>query len=115
MTLDIFFDRYLITIHAIVVAIGLVLYVTAARALLQVTDTFLGRPSLSPPFVLAIAGSVAAKKHVPESVGTFPTDGGTFVVLLVGVVVIVGALTFLPAVALGPIVEHLQMYGGKVY
>jgi potassium-transporting ATPase potassium-binding subunit len=65
--------------------------------------------------LLAIAGSVAAKKHVPESVGTFPTDGGTFVVLLVGVVVIVGALTFLPALALGPIVEHLQMYGGKVY
>jgi K+-transporting ATPase ATPase A chain len=65
--------------------------------------------------LLAIAGSVAAKKYVPASAGTFPTDGGTFVALLVGVIIIVGALTYLPALALGPIVEHFQMYGGKVY
>ncbi len=65
--------------------------------------------------LLAIGGSMAAKKYVPESVGTFPTDGSTFVLLLVGVIVIVGALTFFPALALGPIVEHFQMGGGKAY
>jgi K+-transporting ATPase ATPase A chain len=65
--------------------------------------------------LLALAGSLAAKKHVPETSGTFPTDSGTFVVLLVGVVVIVGALTYFPALSLGPIVEHFQMHGGKLY
>jgi K+-transporting ATPase ATPase A chain len=65
--------------------------------------------------LLAIAGSLAAKKHVPESAGTFPTDSGTFVMLLVGVVLIVGALTFFPALALGPIVEHFQMLAGKFF
>ena len=66
--------------------------------------------------LLAIAGSLAAKKQVPATSGTFPTDSGTFVILLVGVVVIVGALTFFPALALGPIVEHFQMTtGGKLY
>ena len=55
---------------------------------------------------LAIAGSLAAKKTVPASAGTFPTDGGLFVGLLVGVILIVGGLTFFPALALGPIVEH---------
>lgn len=65
--------------------------------------------------LLAIGGSMAAKKHVPGGIGTFPTDGGTFVLLLVGVIVIVGALTFFPALALGPIVEHFQMNGGKAY
>ena len=58
---------------------------------------------------LAIAGALAKKKLVPPSSGTLPTDGPLFVVLLVGVVVLVGALTFLPALGLGPIVEHLQM------
>jgi K+-transporting ATPase ATPase A chain len=58
---------------------------------------------------LAIAGSLAAKKHVPESAGTFPTHGVIFVVLLVSVIVIVCALSYIPALALGPIVEHLQM------
>jgi len=61
--------------------------------------------------VLAIAGSLARKKSVPPSSGTLPTDGPLFVLLLVGTVVLVGALTFVPAVALGPIVEHLQMTG----
>ena len=65
--------------------------------------------------LLAIAGSLAKKKYVPASAGTFPTDGGTFVVLLVGTVIIVGALTFLPALALGPIVEHFQMGQGKFW
>ncbi len=64
--------------------------------------------------LLAIAGSLAAKKLVPASAGTFPTDSATFVMLLVGVVIIVGALTFFPAIALGPLVEHLQMLGGKL-
>jgi K+-transporting ATPase ATPase A chain len=59
--------------------------------------------------VLAIAGSLARKKSVPPSAGTLPTDGPLFVLLLVGTVVLVGALTFVPALALGPIVEHLQM------
>jgi len=59
--------------------------------------------------LLAIAGSLAAKKRVPESAGTFATDSGTFVALLVGVVILVNALTFFPALALGPIVEQFQM------
>jgi len=65
--------------------------------------------------VLAIAGSLAAKKTVPSSAGTFPTHGPIFVVLLVGVILIVAALTFFPADALGPIVEHLSMINGKLY
>jgi K+-transporting ATPase ATPase A chain len=64
---------------------------------------------------MAIAGSLVGKKAVPESLGTFPTDGTLFVVLLIGVVVIVGALTFFPAVSLGPIVEHFLANAGKVY
>jgi K+-transporting ATPase ATPase A chain len=62
--------------------------------------------------VLAIAGSLARKKHVPASPGTLPTHTPLFVVLLIGTVVLVGALTFFPALALGPIVEHLQMMAG---
>ena len=61
--------------------------------------------------VLAIAGSLAAKKSVPPSAGTLPTHTPLFVVLLIGTVIVVGALTFLPALALGPIVEQLQMLG----
>ena len=59
--------------------------------------------------MLAIAGSLAAKKTVPASAGTFPTTGGLFVGLLVGVILIVGGLTFFPALALGPIAEHFAM------
>ncbi|MEO6909124.1 MAG: potassium-transporting ATPase subunit KdpA, partial [Abditibacteriaceae bacterium] len=58
---------------------------------------------------LAIAGSLAKKKLVPVGPGTLPTHGPLFVGLLIGVVLIVGALTFIPSLALGPIVEHLQM------
>ena len=65
--------------------------------------------------VLALAGSLAGKKSVPPSAGTFPTNGAIFVVLLVGVILIVAALTFFPADALGPIVEHLVMMHGKLY
>jgi K+-transporting ATPase ATPase A chain len=63
--------------------------------------------------VLAIAGSLAAKKRVEPGPGTLPTHGVLFVVLLVGTVLVVGALTFVPALALGPIVEHLTLFGGK--
>jgi len=65
--------------------------------------------------VLAIAGSLAAKKRVPASPGTFPTDGGLFIVLLIATVIIVGALTFVPALSLGPIVEHLLMLAGRSF
>ncbi len=66
--------------------------------------------------VLALAGNLAKKKLVPESAGSFPVSGLTFVILLVGTVVIVGALTFFPALALGPIVEHFIMTGsGKLF
>ena len=61
--------------------------------------------------VLAIAGSLAAKKIVPASAGTLPTHTPLFVLLLIGTVIVVGALTFVPALALGPVVEHLQMIG----
>jgi K+-transporting ATPase ATPase A chain len=59
--------------------------------------------------VLAIAGSLVKKKFTPSGLGTLPTNTPLFVVMLVSVVIIVGALTFIPALALGPIVEHLQM------
>jgi K+-transporting ATPase ATPase A chain len=65
--------------------------------------------------VLALAGSLAGKRAAPPSAGTFPTNGAIFVVLLIGVILIVAALTFFPADALGPIVEHLAMMQGKLY
>lgn len=64
---------------------------------------------------LAIAGSLASKKLIPVTSGTLPTNGGLFVVLLVGTVVIVGALTYFPVLSLGPIVEHFQMLSGKLF
>ncbi|TGQ92407.1 potassium-transporting ATPase subunit KdpA [Mesorhizobium sp. M8A.F.Ca.ET.208.01.1.1] len=64
---------------------------------------------------LAIAGALAAKKTVPASAGTFPTDSPLFVGLLVGVIVIVGGLTFFPALAVGPVVEHLAMIHGQAF
>jgi len=64
---------------------------------------------------LAIAGSLAAKKVIPITSGTLPTNGSLFVVLLIGTVVIVGALTYFPALSLGPIVEHFQMLNGKMF
>jgi K+-transporting ATPase ATPase A chain len=65
--------------------------------------------------LLAAAGSLAAKKKVPTTSGTFPTHGPLFVGLLVGTVLIVGALTFFPALSLGPIVEHFLMGAGKLF
>ena len=65
--------------------------------------------------ILAIGVAMVGKKVVPAGLGTFPTDGPLFTGLLVGVVVIVGALTFFPALCLGPIVEHYLASAGKVY
>ena len=65
--------------------------------------------------MMAVAGSLVSKKVVPPSIGTFPTNGGTFVVLLVSVVLIMGGLIFFPALALGPIVEHLLMMAGRLF
>jgi potassium-transporting ATPase potassium-binding subunit len=75
---------------------------------------FIGRFWMIIP-AMAIAGSLADKKSVPPSVGTFPTTGGLFVGLVVGVILIVGGLTFFPALALGPIVEHLAMTAGTLF
>src|SRR5689334_7909138 len=71
-----------------------------------------GRYWLAVP-VLAIAGSLARKKTVPPGPGTLPTDTPLFAGLLIGVVILVGALTFVPALALGPIVEHLTLIAAK--
>jgi len=60
--------------------------------------------------VLALAGALAAKKKIPVGAGTLPTHNALFVVLLIGTVIVIGALTFIPALALGPIVEHLALY-----
>jgi K+-transporting ATPase ATPase A chain len=73
----------------------------------------IGRYGMIVP-ILALAGSMAAKRRVAPSLGTFPTTGPLFTVLLIGVIVIVGALTFFPALALGPIVEQLLQNAGKV-
>jgi K+-transporting ATPase ATPase A chain len=77
-------------------------------------DMLAGRFMMMVP-ALAIAGSMVSKKVVPPSSGTFPTNGSTFAVLLVGVVVIVGALTFFPAVSLGNVIEHFAALQGKVF
>ncbi len=65
--------------------------------------------------MLAIAGSLAAKRHTPESAGSFPTTGALWVGLLVGIVLILGGLTFLPSLALGPIADHLAMIRGQLF
>ena len=75
---------------------------------------FVGRFWMIIP-AMAIAGSLAAKKLIPASAGTFPTTGGLFVGLVVGVIVIVGGLTFFPALALGPLVEQFAMRAGTVF
>ncbi len=75
---------------------------------------WLGRFFIIVP-MLAIAGSLAAKKYTPESAGSFPTTGALWVGLLVGIIVIVGGLTFLPSLALGPIADHLAMISGKTF
>lgn len=74
--------------------------------------TLIGRFAFVVP-VMALAGAIVKKKVVPANAGTFPTTGPLFVVLLVGVILIVGALTYFPVYALGPVVEHLLMLAGK--
>jgi K+-transporting ATPase ATPase A chain len=83
-------------------------------------DTTLGIAMLFGRFlmivpILALAGNLASKRLVPASAGTFKTEGATFVFLLIGTVVLVGALTFLPALAVGPIVEHYLMGAGTLF
>lgn len=74
----------------------------------------LGRFAMIVP-MMAVAGSLAKKKSIPPSSGTFPTDNGLFVGLLIGVIIIVGGLTFFPVLALGPIVEHTLMQAGTLF
>ena len=75
---------------------------------------FIGRFLMIVP-MLAVAGSLVGKKIVPPSAGTFPTDSGLFVGLLIGVILIVGGLIYFPALALGPLVEHLAMLNGNLF
>jgi K+-transporting ATPase ATPase A chain len=65
--------------------------------------------------MLAIAGSLAAKKYTPETAGSFPTTGPLWTGLLIGIVIVVGGLTFLPSLALGPIADHLAMISGELF
>jgi K+-transporting ATPase ATPase A chain len=78
------------------------------------TNMLIGRFVMMIP-MLALAGFLAEKKIAPESAGSFPVTTPLFVVLLVSVILIVGALTFFPALALGPIVEHLLMGAGNLF
>jgi K+-transporting ATPase ATPase A chain len=78
------------------------------------SSMFVGRFFMIVP-AMAMAGSLAAKKSIPPSAGTFPTTGGLFVGLVVGVILIIGGLTFFPALALGPIVEHLAMNANTLF
>jgi K+-transporting ATPase ATPase A chain len=75
---------------------------------------FIGRFWMIIP-AMAMAGSLVVKKSVPPSAGTFPTTGGLFVGLVVGVILIIGGLTFFPALALGPLVEHLAQVAGTTF
>jgi K+-transporting ATPase ATPase A chain len=77
-------------------------------------DMLIGRFLMIVPAV-AIGGSMIGKKVVPAGPGTFPTTGATFTVLLIGVILIVGALTFFPALSLGPVLEHFAALSGKVF
>ena len=77
-------------------------------------DMLFGRFLMIIP-IMALAGSLVQKKVAPPSAGTFPVHGGTFLILLLGTVLLVGALNFLPALTLGPIVEHFLMQGGKLF
>jgi len=77
-------------------------------------DMLIGRLLMMSP-VLALAGNLAKKKSVPPSPGTFPVNNALFAVLLIGIVVMLGALTFFPALSLGPILEHLQLHAGQVF
>jgi K+-transporting ATPase ATPase A chain len=75
---------------------------------------WLGRFFIIVP-MLAVAGSLAAKKYTPATAGSFPTTGPLWICLLVGIVLILGGLTFLPSLALGPIADHLAMIRGQLF
>jgi len=77
-------------------------------------DMLFGRFLMIVP-IMALAGSLVQKKVAPSSAGTFPVHGGTFLILLLGTIILIGALNFLPALTLGPIVEHFLMQGGKLF
>jgi K+-transporting ATPase ATPase A chain len=81
--------------------------------MLGVTTLF-GRFALFVPMI-ALGGFLSNKKIAPASIGTFPVTGPLFVTLLIGVILIVGALTFFPVLALGPLVEQLSMAAGRVF
>jgi K+-transporting ATPase ATPase A chain len=83
-------------------------------------DTTLGIAMLVGRFlmivpIMAMAGALVKKRIAPPSVGTFPVAGGTFFVLLIGTVLLVGALNFLPVLTLGPVVEHFLNFQGKLF
>ena len=75
---------------------------------------FIGRFLMIIP-IMALAGSLVRKNTSPPSTGTFPVSGTTFIILLLGTVLLIGALNFLPALALGPIVEHFLMLKGQLF
>lgn len=77
-------------------------------------DMLIGRLFMMIP-VLALAGNLAQKKSIPPSPGTFPVNNALFTVLLIGIVLLLGALTFFPALSLGPILEHLQLHAGQLF
>ena len=78
------------------------------------SSMFVGRFFMIVP-AMALAGSLAGKKSIPPSAGTLPTTGGLFVGLVVGVILIIGGLTFFPALALGPVVDHLALQAGTLF
>jgi potassium-transporting ATPase potassium-binding subunit len=77
-------------------------------------DMLFGRFLMIVP-IMALAGSLVQKKVAPPSAGTFPVHGGTFLILLLGTIILIGALNFLPALTLGPVVEHFLMQSGKLF
>jgi K+-transporting ATPase ATPase A chain len=77
-------------------------------------DMLCGRLLMMIP-VIALAGNLASKKSVPPSPGTFPVNTALFTALLIGIILLLGALTFFPALTLGPILEHLQLHAGQLY
>jgi K+-transporting ATPase ATPase A chain len=77
-------------------------------------DMLIGRLLMMVP-ALALAGNLAQKKSVPPSPGTFPVNTGLFTALLIGVILLLGALTFFPALSLGPILEHLLLHAGQTF
>ena len=87
-----------------------VVYVGSIITSLLFFQALAGKGEASAAFILAIAGSLAAKKRIPATEGTMPTHGPLFISLLIGVVLLVGLLNYVPALALGPVIEHLVLW-----